>query len=101
MPDVCCLCGSPDHTVSTCPWKGKSMKLSLILLALLAPLLSGCLATLDSAGFTNRLMMSTACDEVRADSQWFGGFGLSSGIVGKDAKPVLDALCGPRAAAAK
>jgi hypothetical protein len=55
---------------------------------------------LGSKTFENRLTMTTACDEVRADSQW-GPVGISSKIADRDAKPVLDALCGQKAPAAK
>ena len=39
MPEVCALCGSADHNVSHCPWKGRTMRYTLILCA---ALLSGC-----------------------------------------------------------
>lgn len=71
-------------------------KLSRLLLVLLAvPALSGCLATLglDGKTFENRLTMTTACDEVRTDSQW-GMVGISSKVTARDAAPVLAALCG-------
>lgn len=71
--------------------------LSLILLLALSGLLSGCLASIGGQRFENRLTMTTACDELRADSQ-YGGIGISSPITARDAAPVLAALCGRGAA---
>jgi hypothetical protein len=75
----------------------KSVRLFAALAA--AFLLSGftSCATLDGA-LENRLTMTAACDQVRADSQW-GPVGISSKIADQDAKPVLQALCGARAPA--
>lgn len=70
------------------------------LAALIAAVLSTGCATLglDGKMTENRLTMTTACDQVRADSQW-GPLGISSKIADRDAKPVLDALCGGKTAA--
>jgi hypothetical protein len=38
--DACCLCGSPDHTVSTCPWRKGMMRAIALLLIPLAALAS-------------------------------------------------------------
>lgn len=70
-----------------------------ILAALFAAFASTGCATfgLDGKTFENRLTMTTACDEVRTDSQW-GMVGISSKITARDAAPVLAALCGGPAA---
>jgi hypothetical protein len=75
--------------------------MTIRLLAVLAAAfsLSGCLASFGGKQFENRLTMTTACDELRTDSQYMG-IGISSAIAARDAKPVLDALCGQKAPAA-
>lgn len=80
------------------------MKPSRLLTALAAAfLLSGCLATMKdfrAENMPNGLFMNTACDDLKMDSMWFGLFGITSQIREKDAKPVLNALCGGAKAAA-
>ena len=77
------------------------MKRQLCALAALfvLPLHTRCLASLGGKQLENPLTKTTACDELRTDSQYMG-IGISSAITARDAKPVLDALCGPKGAQA-
>lgn len=76
------------------------MRIIVTFISLAAALaaLSGCAAGsalgVKKQDFQNRLTMTTACDQVRTDSQWFGLFGVSASIDERDAKPVLAARCG-------
>jgi hypothetical protein len=79
-PEICCYCGSSDHTLSHCPWKGKSMK-PLLLLPLLA-LLSGCLASFNGV-MENRITTTLACDRAFFASL-YGPIGVTSEVDKKD-----------------
>lgn len=61
--------------------------------------LTGCVGTLVKKGdFTNRLVMTVACDEMEVNSRWFGMFSFGTPVDQKDAQPILDTRCGGPAA---
>ena len=75
LAEVCALCGSNDHSLSHCPWKGRTMK--RIALTLCALALAGC-ATIDGK-LDNRVVCTAAKDRAFVVSEW-GPVGISARI---------------------